>query len=87
MALIYVTAAWVVGITLGALLSLPLNVWLWLLALPVGYLLIWWRDRDLRRLHYLFLVVIVFPFDLPNGLRFSRGASPVAPSADGCKRR
>jgi len=35
----------------------------------------------------LFLVVIVFPFDLPNGLRFSRGASPVAPSADGCKRR
>ena len=58
MMLIYVAAAWVVGITLAALLALPTPAWEWLLVLPLGYLVIWWRDLDLRRLHIILLALI-----------------------------
>jgi predicted membrane metal-binding protein len=59
MMLIYVAAAWVVGITLAAFLALPTPVWLWLLLIPIGYLVIWWRDSDLRRLHLILLGLLL----------------------------
>jgi competence protein ComEC len=64
MMLIYVAAVWVVGIALAAFLALPTPVWLWLLVLPVGYLVIWWRDPDLRRFHIILLALIM------GGLRY-----------------
>jgi competence protein ComEC len=59
MILIYLAAAWVVGITLAALFILPTAVWLWLLVLPLGYLVLWWRDPNLRRVHFIFLALIL----------------------------
>ncbi len=59
MILIYLTAAWVVGIICAALLALPTMAWLVLLVLPVGYLVIWWNDPNLRRVHFIFLALLL----------------------------
>jgi competence protein ComEC len=59
MILIYVAAAWVAGMTLAAFLALPTQIWLWLLLLPVGYLVIWWRDPDLRLFHFILLAAVL----------------------------
>jgi competence protein ComEC len=59
MILIYFAAAWMVGIASAAFLALPPTLWLWLLVLPIGYFVIWWHDLNLRRLHFLFLALIL----------------------------
>lgn len=59
MILVYIAAAWAAGIVLAALLALPGAVWLWLAALPLGYLVIWWRDRDVRRFHLILLAIVL----------------------------
>jgi competence protein ComEC len=64
MLLIFIAAGWVAGIALAALLGLPAQVWLLLLTLPTGYLVIWWREPDLRLFH-LFLLAITL-----GGLRY-----------------
>ncbi len=59
MLLVYLAAAWVAGITLAAFLALPTNIWLCLLVLPAGYLVIFWRDTNLRRVHFIFLALVL----------------------------
>lgn len=57
MTLIYIAAAWVAGITLAAFLQVPTAFWFLLAALVVGYVLIWWRDLDLRLFHFVLLAL------------------------------
>jgi hypothetical protein len=57
--LVYLAAAWALGITIASILSLPTIVWVWWLVLPIGLLLIWRRDPLLRRLHLLLLVLLL----------------------------
>lgn len=59
MLLIYLTAGWVVGIVLAALLGLPTLFWILLLLLPLGYLLIFWRDLNLRKWHLVLLLFVL----------------------------
>ncbi|MGE5261823.1 MAG: ComEC/Rec2 family competence protein, partial [Acidobacteriota bacterium] len=59
MALVYLTAAWVAGIAVARLTSLPIYLWAILAALPAGLLLIWWRDPLLRRIHLCLLFFIL----------------------------
>ncbi len=56
MILIYVVAGWVIGILAASLLKLPTDIWLLLLLLPLGYLLLFWRNLPLRKWH----IVLVF---------------------------
>lgn len=56
MILIYLVAGWVTGIFTASFLRLPPPVWLLLLLLPLGYLLLFWRNPLLRK----WLVVLIF---------------------------
>lgn len=53
MMLIYIAAAWVVGILAAALFSLPTEIWLLLSLAPLGYLLLFWRTPPLRKWHFV----------------------------------
>ncbi len=57
MILIYLVAGWTLGILTAYFLQLPTPVWLWLLLLPLGYLLLFWRNLPLRKWH---LVLVFF---------------------------
>lgn len=70
MTLTYIAAAWVAGITLAAFLSVPTAFWFLLFALAIGYLVIWWRDLNLRLFHFILLALtlgaIRYQLALPN---------------------
>lgn len=59
MILIYLVAGWVVGILTAAALHLPTQVWLLLLLLPLGYLLLFWRNLPLRKWHLVLIFGIL----------------------------
>jgi competence protein ComEC len=59
MVLVYLTAAWVAGIAVARFASLPIYLWCVLAALPVGLLVIWWRDSFLRGLHLCLLFFLL----------------------------
>ncbi len=59
MLLVYLTGAWIGGIAAAALLALPWQVWAWWLLLPIGLLLLWWRDARLRRVHLCLLFFVL----------------------------
>lgn len=52
-------AGWVTGIALANFFALPTVIWFLLLALPLGYLLIWWRDPRLRLFHICLLALVL----------------------------
>lgn len=66
MILIFWVAGWVTGIVLAAWLELPTLVWLLLGAIPLGYLVLFWRDERLRLWHFvlIFLVLGALRFQL-----------------------
>ncbi|MCC7161356.1 MAG: ComEC/Rec2 family competence protein [Anaerolineae bacterium] len=66
MILILLVAGWVIGIVLAASLELPTAVWLLLSAIPLGYLLLFWKDERLRLWHFvlIFLVLGALRFQL-----------------------
>ncbi len=59
MLLIYLAAAWVVGMVCATLIRLPTALWVWLLLLPVGLIFIWRRDPILRRVHFCLLAFLL----------------------------
>ncbi len=59
MILIYVVAAWVVGILAASLVHLSTQVWLMLLVIPLGYLLLFWRNSALRKWHLVLLCFVL----------------------------
>lgn len=59
MLLLPLTALWLLGIFLASVLHLPAEFWLLLLALPFGYLLLFWRDPPLRRWHIVLLCLVL----------------------------
>lgn len=67
MILIYLVVGWAVGIFAAYLLHLPTPIWLGLLVLPLGYLLLFWRDALLRKWH------IVLVFFILGALRYQLG--------------
>lgn len=66
MILIFLVAGWALGIVLAAWLELPTPVWLLLGAIPLGYLVLFWRDERLRLWHFvlIFLVLGALRFQL-----------------------
>lgn len=58
MILIYAAASWVAGILTASFLGLPTQVWLVLLLLPLGYLVVFWRELRLRQWHVVLLVFV-----------------------------
>ncbi len=72
MILIYIVAGWVVGILAAAFLRLPAQVWLLLLLLPLGYLLLFWRNLPLRKWHLVLVFFILgalrLQYELPDAL-------------------
>lgn len=59
MLLIYLAAAWVVGIVFATFVRLPTALWVWLLLLPVGLIIVWRRNPILRRVHLCLLAFIL----------------------------
>lgn len=59
MTLIYWVAGWVAGILAASLFQLPTLVWVALLLLPIGYLLLFWRDLVLRRWHVALIFFVL----------------------------
>jgi competence protein ComEC len=69
---IYLVAGWVVGILAASFLHLPTEVWLLLLLLPLGYLLLFWRNLPLRKWHLVLIFFILgalrLQYELPSAL-------------------
>ncbi len=59
MILIYIVAAWVVGILAASFLHLLTSIWLMLLLLPLGLLLLFWRNLPLRKWHFVLLCFVL----------------------------
>ncbi len=59
MILIYLVAGWIVGILAAWALRLPTEVWLFFLLLPLGYLLLFWRDLPLRKWHLALIFFVL----------------------------
>lgn len=57
--LIYLAAAWAIGIAIASIVPLPLAVWVWWLILPVGLFLIWRHYLVLRTAHLCLLVFLL----------------------------
>jgi predicted membrane metal-binding protein len=57
--LIYGVAGWVVGILVASVLKLPTMLWLFLLLLPLGYLLLFWRNSLLRKWHFVLFFFVL----------------------------
>ena len=70
MILIYIVTAWVVGILAASFVKLPTQVWLLWLLLPLGYLLLFWRNLPLRKWHLVLVFFILgalrYQLALPN---------------------
>ncbi|MBI5650620.1 MAG: ComEC/Rec2 family competence protein [Chloroflexi bacterium] len=59
MLLVFFALAFTAGIAISALIPLPALAWAWWLVLPIGLLLIWWRDPILVRAHFVLLFFIL----------------------------
>lgn len=59
MLLVYLAVAWAIGIAVASTVSLPIEIWLLWLVLPVGLFLIWRRAVLLRTLHLCLLVFLL----------------------------
>lgn len=59
MILIYLAAAWGVGILVASFLKFPTDLWLLLLLLPLAYLALFWYSPPLRKWHFVLLVFIL----------------------------
>jgi len=68
--LVYLAAAWAIGIAIASVVSIPIAAWAWWLGLPAGLLLIWWRDPWLRRVHLCLLVLLL------SALRYTAALPP-----------
>ncbi len=68
MLLAYFAVAFAAGIAVARAVTLPLSVWVWWLALPLGLFIIWWRDPLLRRAHLCLLVFLLAAIRLTAAL-------------------
>src|SRR5919109_3764554 len=59
MLLVYLTLAWTIGIAVASAISLPIQIWLLWLVLPVGFFVVWRHDALLRTLHLCLLVFLL----------------------------
>lgn len=59
MLLIYLAAAWTLGIAAASLNPLPIELWAWWFVLPIGLLVIWRRDPILRIAHVCLLLFLL----------------------------
>ncbi|MGB8646093.1 MAG: ComEC/Rec2 family competence protein [Anaerolineae bacterium] len=58
MTLVYLAAAWVIGIALAAWLALPTAFWLCLFPLPLALFVLWRHDSRLRLVHGMLLLLV-----------------------------
>ncbi len=65
MPLVYLGTGWFVGIALASALHLPLEVLLLALLIPIGGLVLWWKDRRAPLIWFSILAAIL------GGLRFA----------------
>lgn len=68
--MVYSAAAWALGIAIASIIALPTMVWSWWLILPIGLLLIWRRDSQIRRAHVLLLLFVL------SALRYTLALPP-----------
>jgi len=59
MTMVYVAAAWALGIAVASIITLPTMLWAWWLTLPIGLGLIWRRDPSLRLVHLCLLIFLL----------------------------
>lgn len=68
--MVYVAAAWALGIAVASIITLPTMLWVWWLVLPIGLLLIWRRDATLRLVHICLLIFLL------GALRYTTALPP-----------
>ncbi len=68
--MVYVAAAWALGIAVASIIPLPTTLWAWWLVLPIGLLLIWRRDATMRLVHICLLIFLL------GALRYTMALPP-----------